>query len=59
MLTATQRKDIAPLCPHCSEAITEVYFRDLPSSLGRRFLYFCSNCHKVLGVSDKKGALMS
>ena len=58
MIKATQKNDVTPLCPHCSEAVDEIWFHHLKSVLGRRYLYFCAACHKVLGVSHRKGFWM-
>lgn len=58
MIELKEKKDAIPLCPHCSEPIAEVWFRELKGFLGRRYVYFCSRCHKILGVSHRKGLLM-
>lgn len=58
MIEVVEKEDAAPLCPHCSEPIREVWVRGLSSLLGRRYLYFCSRCRKVLGVSHRKGFWM-
>jgi hypothetical protein len=33
-------------------------FQELSGMMGRRFIYFCCHCHKVLGVSHRKGFWM-
>jgi uncharacterized protein with PIN domain len=48
----------APICPHCGKEIEEIAARRVESTLGVRFLYFCTNCRKVLGVSHRKGFWM-
>lgn len=58
MITVTEMKDVAPVCPHCSEEITELWFRELPTVFGRRYIYFCSQCRKVLGITHRKGNLV-
>ena len=58
MIELTRTDHLSPVCPHCEAKIDQVYFRDLASSLGKRFVYFCSHCHKVLGVSHRKGFWM-
>lgn len=58
MIEITQRDDVTPVCPHCDEPIREILFRELSGQLGRRYLYFCSGCLKVLGVSHRKGFWM-
>jgi uncharacterized protein with PIN domain len=58
MIRTVEKNDTAPLCPHCSAPVDEVWYRELKSTLGRRYLYFCSKCRKVLGVSHRKGFWM-
>ena len=57
-ITMEDRPDDAPLCPHCECAIETLYYRGLKTTLGRRYIYFCSACRKVLGVSHRKGFWM-
>jgi hypothetical protein len=47
-----------PVCPFCTTEIKKLYTREIRSFLGRRYLYFCSNCLKVLGLSHRKGFWM-
>jgi hypothetical protein len=47
-----------PLCPHCEREIHRLNARKIRSPFGVRFLYFCDNCRKVLGVSHRKGFWM-
>jgi len=49
---------IDPLCPHCSQTLHKVLFQELSGMLGRRYIYFCPHCRKVLGVSHRKGFWM-
>lgn len=58
MIALEEKNDTAPICPHCSEPVREIWFRQLRSLLGRRYLYFCSHCRKVLGISHRKGFFM-
>lgn len=58
MIELKSASEIDPLCPHCSNHLKTVLFRELSGILGRRFIYFCSHCHKVLGVSHRKGFWM-
>lgn len=53
-----RRDDVDPICPHCSEKLAEVWYRELHGVAGRRYVYFCPSCRKVLGVSHRKGFLM-
>jgi uncharacterized protein with PIN domain len=48
----------APICPHCEKEIQEVAARRVESTLGVRFMYYCTACRKVLGVSHRKGFWM-
>lgn len=47
-----------PICPHCEREVTNLSARKVQSPWGVRFLYFCSHCRKVLGVSHRKGFWM-
>jgi hypothetical protein len=47
-----------PICPHCQAVLGQVWYRELPGALGRRYIYFCSLCRKVLGISHRKGFWM-
>jgi len=47
-----------PICPHCEKEITTVSAKRMRSTLGVRYIYFCSHCRKVLGVSQRKGFWM-
>ena len=58
MIQLKEKSDTVPLCPHCSEPLEELWFRELRGLLGRRYVYFCSKCRKVLGVSHRKGFFM-
>lgn len=58
MITATENNEHDPVCPHCENTVREVYFRLLKARLGRRYLYYCAACRKVLGVSHRKGFWM-
>ena len=58
MIEVREKNDVTPLCPHCAEAVTEVWFQSLRGVFGRRYIYFCAQCRKVLGVSHRKGFWM-
>ena len=58
MIELREKDDVVPLCPHCAEPLGEVWFREVRGFLGKRYVYFCSKCHKVLGVSHRKGFFM-
>jgi hypothetical protein len=52
------REEIQPICPHCQTEITTLWYRELRGPFGRRYIYFCSQCRKALGVSHRKGFWM-
>ena len=58
MINLKERPDKAPLCPHCEAEIKTLYYQVLSKWLGRRYIYFCGTCNKVLGVSHRKGFFM-
>lgn len=58
MIEVREKSDVTPLCPHCSQSVGEIWFRELRGTFGRRYVYFCSSCRKVLGVSHRKGFWM-
>jgi uncharacterized protein with PIN domain len=47
-----KREDLAPVCPHCEEELTEVYTKakGVPFAAGTNVVYFCPHCRKVLGI---------
>jgi hypothetical protein len=57
-ITLQQRDDLVPLCPHCEQQLRSFFFRELSGFLGRRYVYFCGECKKCLGVSHRKGLFM-
>jgi hypothetical protein len=58
MLPVEEKNDVSPICPHCAKELIRVWFRRLESLLGKRYVYFCPDCRKVLGVSHRKGFWM-
>lgn len=58
MIECVEKEDVVPVCPHCNENLSVVWVRTLRSFLGRRYVYFCSRCRKVLGISHRKGFWM-
>ncbi|MBT8214458.1 MAG: hypothetical protein KJP12_04470 [Acidimicrobiia bacterium] len=52
---------LIPLCPHCSAELNEIV-ATMPRAqgsgsftFGKRTVYACSRCRKVLGFSQRKG----
>lgn len=58
VIAAEKRDDVTPLCPHCKAEIKTIWFREIATTLGRRYIYFCPACHSVLGMSHRKGFWM-
>lgn len=55
MIEMREKKDIEPICPHCDKPLLEIWFREIPSFFGRRYIYVCPNCRKCLSISHRKG----
>ena len=58
MLTLESKEDVQPVCPHCDSELRTIWMRELQGVLGRRYVYFCPQCRKVLGMSHRKGFWM-
>lgn len=58
MIQLIEKNDVTPICPHCNTQLTAIAFHELRAFLGRRYIYFCPNCQKVLGISHRKGFWM-
>lgn len=58
MITLEENREVAPLCPHCEKPQTTMYFHAMKAFLGKRYVYFCVGCRKVLGISHRKGFFM-
>ena len=58
MIDCVEKNDISPICPHCNEELKTVWCRVLKTTLGKRYIYFCSKCRKALGLSHRKGFWM-
>ena len=58
MISIREDDSKVPVCPHCERELSEILARRLKSTLGVRYVYFCRDCRKVLGVSHRKGFWM-
>jgi len=58
MLKLTEQNEVEPICPHCSQELKELWFSEIQSTWGKRYVYFCTECRKILGVSHRKGFWM-
>ena len=55
-LEIVTRNDLAPVCPHCSKDLNEVYCKSKGFGFieGKNVLYFCPHCSKVLGFGQSR-----
>ena len=47
-------EDEFPVCPYCETVLAEIIRREIPQDafeLFRKWIFFCPNCQKVLGVA--------
>ncbi len=58
MIECVDKEDVSPICPHCGDPIREVWCREVSSYFGKRYIYFCPACRKVLSISHRKGFWM-
>jgi len=58
VIACVEKEDVTPLCPHCGKTLREIWARRLESLFGKRYVYFCPDCRKVLSVSHRKGFWM-
>jgi len=58
MIPTEEHEKINPLCPHCKKEIFKMFFREMFTVFGKRYIYFCPECKSVLGVSHRKGFWM-
>jgi glutaredoxin len=58
MIELSERPKDSPICPHCESAVKTLYYQLLSKWFGRRYIYFCGQCKKVLGLSHRKGFFM-
>jgi len=58
MVKLKESTNITPLCPHCEAPQKTINYQPIPAFLGRRYVYFCDSCRKVLSISHRKGFWM-
>lgn len=58
MIELEERPNDTPICPHCEAPVKKLFFQLVSKFLGRRYVYFCQACKKILGVSHRKGFWM-
>jgi hypothetical protein len=61
MPTIVETPDLTPVCPHCEAELREIAATATPVrgrgsfSWGKRYVYACPDCRRLLGVSHRKG----
>ena len=58
MIKIIETESEVPVCPHCEKEIHQILAKKIESTLGVRFIYFCSKCKKSLGITQRKGFWM-
>lgn len=58
MISSREVEHENPICPHCEKEVRQVLYKQVQSTFGKRYMYFCDNCKKVLGVTQRKGFWM-
>ena len=58
MIGSVEKTEVLPICPHCERELNTVWYQNVHGVFGKRYIYFCPECRKVLGVSHRKGFWM-
>lgn len=55
-LEVVKRDDLAPICPHCEQDLSEIYAKSQGAGfvMGKDTVYFCPHCSKVLGFAQSR-----
>lgn len=54
MTKLLEKEHIKINCPHCTEKINTAWICKMDSMIGVRYAFLCSNCQKLLGISNSK-----
>lgn len=54
MKTEIEREKIHAVCPHCSKKLDNAWVFRLDSVIGVRYVYFCEQCQKRIGIFQHK-----
>jgi hypothetical protein len=49
-----RKEKVNMVCPYCSKEIDIVWVCKIESVIGRRYVFFCGECQKSLGLSHEK-----
>lgn len=58
MVEFETKNDVPPLCPHCEAEVRKLWVQEVRGVFGRRYVYYCPSCRKIVGVSHRKGFWM-
>jgi len=53
-----RESNLKPICPFCNTELKMIYYQMISAFMGKRYIYFCPECRKVLGLSHRKGFWM-
>jgi hypothetical protein len=49
-----EKEKVNAVCPHCLKKISLVWVCRIESVIGTRYVFFCGECQKSLGISHEK-----
>ena len=58
MINTIENTTETPVCPYCEKEVHNILCREISSVFGKRYVYFCAECKKILGVTQRKGFWM-
>ena len=58
MIRVNETPSNPPICPHCEKELDALNAKQIKTTFGVRFVYYCDSCSKILGVSHRKGFFM-
>lgn len=53
-----KESEVNPVCPFCNIELQTILYQMISAFLGKRYIYYCPECRKVLGLSHRKGFWM-
>lgn len=54
MIKEIEKESVSAICPHCLKDISLVWVCKIESVIGERYVFFCGECQKNLGISHQK-----
>jgi DNA-directed RNA polymerase subunit RPC12/RpoP len=49
-----EKENVKAVCPYCKKKIDLIWVCKIESVIGTRYVFFCSECQKSLGISHEK-----